>query len=278
MTLPVYVSRNGVLIAPEQACVSVLNPAIYAGYGVYETMQVVNGVAFEAAAHLRRLSHSAELLGLPLPADLAVMHRWIADAIAVNDARDAVLRLFVVGPDNGGEIVAYIWPQPSPTYPAELYRQGAAAITFEGYRYRPQAKSLNCLASYLAQRQARQAGVHEGLLYHDGYLTEGSNSNLFAIMDGIVFTPPASEVLSGVTRDIVIELAAANGIPLRETSLPLAGLSGWEECFITSTSRHIMPVTTIDGRPVGNGRIGPLTRRLTSIFEASFAQRTAAPG
>jgi branched-subunit amino acid aminotransferase/4-amino-4-deoxychorismate lyase len=102
-------------------------------------------------------------------------------------------------------------------------------------------------------------------------LTEGSNSNLFVVMEGVVLTPPAQIVLSGVTRDTIIALALANGIPLRESPLPTASLSRWDECFITSTSRHAMPVTVVDGVPVGTGTVGPVTRRLMSLFEAYVA-------
>ena len=273
MSLPLYVSRNGVLIPPEQARVSVFNPAVYGAYGVYESMQVVHGRAFEEVAHLQRLVQSAEILSLSLPADLATIGRWIGEVIAANGATDCTLRLFVVGPDNGGEVVAYIWPQPSPVYPPRYYTEGVTAITFEGGRYLPQAKSLNSLVSYLAQRQARMASVHEGLLHHNGCLTEGSNSNLFVVQGGVILTPPGSEVLAGVTRDLVIALAGSNGLPLIEAPLPLAELSRWEECLITSTSRHVMPVTAIDGKPVGNGRVGPMTRRLIALFASYFAEK-----
>jgi D-alanine transaminase len=271
MVLPVYISRNGILVAPADASVSVLTPALYGAYGVYESLQVVDGSPFEEAGHLRRLARSAEILALPLPADLGTFHHWIAEVLAANGVPACTLRIFVVGPENGGEAVAYIWPQAQPVYPQEYYVGGVSAITFEGCRYLPQAKSLNSLVSFLAQRAARAAGVHEGLLCRDGYLTEGSNSNLFALVDGVVMTPPAQAVLAGVTRDLVIALAAANGIPFREEPLPLAATARWTECLITSTSRHVMPVTTVDGKPVGDGRVGPVTRKLMALFEAYFA-------
>jgi branched-subunit amino acid aminotransferase/4-amino-4-deoxychorismate lyase len=279
MAAPLFVSRNGALIPPADAAISVFNPAIYGAYGVYESMQVRNGVVFEQDAHLARLAHSAEIIGLPLPAGTTVIGRWIAEVLAANrmaDCAECTLRLFVVGPENGGETCAYLWPQPSPVFPPAYYTAGADAITFEAQRYLPQSKSLNALASYMARRAANAQGVHEGLLYHDGRLTEGSNSNLFAVVDGTVLTPPAHEVLSGVTRDLVIMLAAGNGIPLEQTALPLSSISVWQECFITSTSRHIMPVTRIDGQPVGDGRVGPLTRRISALFEAFFAAYTHA--
>jgi len=272
MSLPIYVSRNGTLIRPAQASISVFNPALYGAYGVYESMEVVHGVAFEQEAHLLRLARSATFLELTLPADLTTFERWIAEVLAANAVPDCTLRVFVVGAEAGRGATAFMWPQPTIVYPSALFTHGAGAITFEGRRFLPEAKSLNTLVSYLSRRQARAAGAHEALLYHAGYLTEGSNSNLFAIMDGVVFTPPAEDVLSGVTRDIVITLAAQNNIELREAPLALADVSRWTECFITSSSRHIMPVSVIDDRPVGNGRVGSLTNRLMELFEVYFSQ------
>lgn len=273
MFLPVYVSRNGVLIPPAQACISVFNPAIYGAYGVYESMQVVHGIPFAQEAHLNRLAHSADILGLILPADLDTIARWIGEVLAVNNMADCTLRLFVLGGENDSESVAYIWPQPLVIYPPDYYTLGTTAITFEAPRYLPEAKSLNTLSSFMAQRLARAAAVHEALLHYHGFLTEGSNSNLFAVVDGVVYTPPRHTVLPGVTRDIVLKLAEEHDVPVREAPLPLAGMSQWTECFITSTSRHVMPISTIDGRPVGDGRVGPLTRRIMALFEAYFADK-----
>jgi branched-subunit amino acid aminotransferase/4-amino-4-deoxychorismate lyase len=272
--LPAFVSRNGVMIPPGDASITVFNPAIYGAYGVYESIQVVNGVIFERDAHLQRLAHSAAVIELPLPAELQVIGRWLDEVLAASGGGDCTLRLFLIGPDNGGEPCVYLWAQPQSVYPESYYEQGATAITFEGHRYLPQSKSLNTLTSFMAQRRARAAGVHEALLYHAGCLTEGSNSNLFAVYEGAVITPPEDEVLSGVTRDIVLRLARANSLPLRSRPLPLDEVPAWEECFITSTSRHVMPVTTIDNRPVGSGWPGPVTRRLAALFQKYFEERT----
>lgn len=275
MTLPKYVSRNGALIAPSEAHISVFNPALFGAYGVYESLQVVNGAAFELLAHLRRLAQSAQIIGLPLPADLDTLARWCRDVLAANEAPVCTLRLFVVGAEQGDQVTAYIWPQAASVYPSAYYTHGAAVITWAAARYLPQAKSLNTLASFLAQRAARAAGVHESLLHHEGRLTEGSNSNLFAVIEGQVLTPPACEVLSGVTRDLVIALAARHDAPLREATLALTELPRWQECFITSTSRHVMPITRINGQPVGDGTVGPLTRQLSALFEDYFAATLA---
>ncbi len=274
MFTPTYVSRNGELIPSAQAHISVFNPAIYGAYGVYESMQVVRGAPFAGRAHLDRLAHSADILGLVLPASLSTIVAWIDEVLAANGMADCTLRLFVVGDDNGGRASAYIWPQPPTVYPPDYFTLGATAITFEAQRYLPQAKSLNTLSSFMAQRLAKAAGVHEALLHSQGFLTEGSNSNLFAVVDGCVLTPPRHDVLSGVTRDIVLMCAAQQGVPLREARLPVADLPRWQECFITSTSRHVMPITAIDGRPIGSDRVGPLTQRLREAFEAFFVEQT----
>ncbi len=266
------VSCNGVLVPAAEARISVFNPAIYGAWGVYESLQVANGVVFEPLAHLHRLAHSASLIELSLPADLETIRGWINAVVAECGGPACTVRLFVVGPDNGGEPVAYIWTQPPNGYPAAYYEAGADALTFEARRYLPEAKSLNALASFMAQRAARKAGVHEALLYHNGGLTEGSNSNLFAVIGDCVITPPHTEILSGVTRDILLRLIKENDIPLHEFELRVSGIHAWQECFITSTSRHVMPVTVIDGQPVGSGKVGPVTRRLHDLFEDYFVQ------
>ena len=274
MSLPIHVSRNGVLIPPAQACVPVFNPAIYGAYGIYESVQVVNGIAFALDAHLRRLAHSAALLEMKLPADEPAFRRWIAEVLAANSTAECTLRLFVIGAEKGGETVAYIWPEPPISYPARYYTHGAPASTFPGQRFMPEAKSINTLVSYMARRQAQAAGAHEAFLTHDGCLTEGANSNLFAVADGVVLTPPSEQVLAGVTRDILISLARRYGVEVCEAALPVASLGSWSECFITSTSRHVMPITTVDGEPLGSEEVGPVTRRLMTLYEEYFARVT----
>jgi branched-subunit amino acid aminotransferase/4-amino-4-deoxychorismate lyase len=275
MSLPIHVSRNGILIHPAQACVPVFTPALYGAYGIYESMQVVSGVVFALDAHLQRLAHSAALLELPLPTDALTVKRWIAEVLAANGCADCTLRLFVIGGESGAGSVAFIWPQPPTIYAPDHYTRGVTAITFPGHRFMPEAKSINTLASYLARLQAQSAGAHEALLTHDGCLMEGANSNLFAVVEGVVLTPPSDQVLAGVTREILINLAQRHGVAVCEATLTVADLDRWSECFITSTSRHVMPVTTVDGRPISDGEVGPLTRRLMTLYEEHFLQATA---
>ena len=237
------------------------NPALYGAYGVYESLQVVNGVAVRAGRASRRLAHSAEILGLPLPADLADLRaldgrgRWLptrplhAAPVCGRRATTAArsrLSLAAAAPAIRADF-----------YPRRL-----------GHHFRgPPLPAPGQIAEHPGQlpgqRAARAAGVHEALLHHAGRLTEGSNSNLFAVVDGMVLTPPAAEVLSGVTPR-----PGASPWPRRRASRCMKRRCRWpicragQECFITSTSRHVMPVTG-DRRPAG-GRwpVGPLTRRV----------------
>jgi branched-subunit amino acid aminotransferase/4-amino-4-deoxychorismate lyase len=274
MSLPIHLSRNGVLIQPAQACITVFNPAIYGAFGVYESVQVTHGIAFALAAHLQRLAHSAFLLEMSLPVDISTLERWIAEVLSANDVAECTLRLFVVGADEGEEATVYIWPQAPIRYPMSYYTDGVPAITFPGQRFMPEAKSINTLASYLARRKAQSVGAHEALLVHDGCLTEGANSNLFAVADSLVMTPPSDQVLAGVTRDILNNLARRHGMEVRETSLLVSKVGAWTECFITSTSRHVMPITKVDGGSIGDGGVGPITSRLMTLYEEYFAQAT----
>ena len=181
-----------------EASVSVFNPAIYGAYGVYESMQVTDGVVFEQEAHLRRLAHSAAIIDLTA-ASRPAAHRQLGRRCRGRVRRSPTARsvFLLSGRKMAATTSAFIWAQAPTRYPPGYYRDGATAVTFEAHRFLPEAKSLNSLASFMAQRRARAAGVHEALLYHDGCLTEGSNSNLFAVMAGEVLTAPESEVLVG---------------------------------------------------------------------------------
>ncbi|MCD6288916.1 MAG: aminotransferase class IV, partial [Anaerolineae bacterium] len=273
--LPVYVCRNGDLIPADQARVSIFNPALYTAFGVYESIQCENEVIFHLDDHLERLARSARLLDMPLPADLGTMAAWMPPLLRANHTSTCLIRLYVLGPNGHEPALAFAWPEAPRVYSRSLYEVGASAIVFHGARALPQAKSLNTLVNFLARRQAQAAGAHEGLLAHGGYVYEGSSSNLFAVRDGCILTPPEETVLSGLTREIVLRLAREEGIPVSSELLPEDEIHSWDEAFITSTSRHVMPLVRVDGQPIGSGRVGSITRRLMEAFEAYYRSYVA---
>ncbi len=264
------VSRNGVLIPPEQACVHIQNPAVTSALGVYETMQVVRGRIFRLADHLERLRRSAAAIQLHLPAPAEVLAQWAQALVSETDMERATLRVLALNGDPFSDPAVYMYILPPIRYPEELYRQGASAVTFEGERALPTAKTLNTLVNFLAQRKARAAGAHEGLLVARDGIREGATSNIFARVGDVLVTPPDHLVIAGVTRDIVIRLAQERGYRLVYRTLPVTCIPQWEEAFITSTSRHVMPLTSVDGIPINGGEVGPVTRALMDAFEEVF--------
>ena len=278
-SLPLFVSINGLLVEPKAAAVSVFNPAIYGAFGVYESMQMRDGVIFHFEDHLERLVTSARLIGLPLAGDGPTIARWTTEMIDAHrralpngQAETATVRLFAVGASGPEEPPqTFIWLQPLARPRPDDYVKGLGAVTFHGERAMPQSKSLNTLVNTLARQKATASGENEGLLVdRHGHIAEGSSSNLFVVQDGSLILPPDEEILAGVTLQIVLKLAPDAGIPVVRRAIPLASLAQWDEAFLTSTSRHVLPLVRVDGVPVGTGRPGPITQALSRRFDDYF--------
>ncbi len=292
--MPSIVNIGGALFPPGEARVSVLDRGFLYGDSVYEVVRTYRGRPFELAAHLRRLSHSAERIGLELPWDArrteAELLRTL-EAARGEDPPDAGAAPWNAGERyarlvmtrGGGEIgldpalavdpKAIVIVQPLRAPPLSAYRDGVAVRVVGVEHVSPQvvdltAKTGNYLSHVLALREARARGAHEALMLdRDGFVTEGTTSNVFAVRGGAVLTPPlVAGILEGVTRGIVIGLARALGIPVREEPLRPAHLEAAEEIFITSSAREVLPVTRLGDRPVGGGRPGPLTSRLHQAY------------
>ncbi len=267
-----YAVVDGRHLPVDQAQISIFNKAVFASFGIYETVKVDQGQPFYLEEHLHRLHRSAEMLDLAFNVDVPTLTSWFNQISQVEPEATWRLSIIVLGSvEAGKEPMIAMRPEALPTYPDELYRDGAGAILYEGQRALPACKSLNTLVNFLARRAATQVGALEGLLHHNGYLTEGARSNLFAVRHGQLITPPASTVLSGITRDIIVQLMEDTDYPVLEAPLSVE-LSLYEEFFISSTSMHVMPISQIDGRSVGAGRVGPVTRLAMTQFEAHYRE------
>jgi branched-subunit amino acid aminotransferase/4-amino-4-deoxychorismate lyase len=267
-----YAVVNGHRQPADQVQLSLFNKAIFASFGIYEAVKVDRGRPFYLEEHLHRLQRSAEMVDLGLKIDWQNLISWFELLNQIDP--QATWRLFIIAigaVEAAGQPMIAMRPEPLPTYPPHLYKKGATAILYEGQRALPACKSLNTLVNFLARRVATQQGALEGLLHHNGYLTEGARSNLFAVRQGELITPPASEVLSGITRDIIVQLMESTDYPVAETPLS-TDLSLYEEFFITSTSMHVMPITRINGRSIGSGQVGPTTRMAMTQFETHYRQ------
>lgn len=275
---PVWI--NGEIVAETEARVSVLDHGFLYGDSAYEAVRTFGGRPFLLDAHLRRLGRSAAGIGITLPNSVGVA---VDDVLAASSG-ERLLRIIVtrgVGP-LGYDIIAdqpptlIVLSRPMPTYPTAYYLDGLA-LAFVGVQRNhrnaldPSLKTSNLLNLRLAHMEARRAGADDAVILNArGEVTEASGSNIFAIRKATLFTPPHDAgILAGCTREFVLrEIAPAIGMSVREEPMPPEALSDADEIFITSTTRSIHPVTRLDHKPVGDGRPGPLTRRLMRQFEA----------
>lgn len=268
-----FVVCNGELIPPGAATVSVLGSTLYGAFGVYESIQLWNGVVFHLDDHLERLLASAAAIGLPLTGDLAAHREWVHRLIRAEDnPPDATIRLFSVGPEAGTPPRSFIWLEALHPPTVQMIREGVGAVSYAGERALPTVKSLNTLVNTLARHAAQAAGEHEGLLVDSaGNVREGATSTFHVVQEGSLLVPPPEDILEGVTLQIVLDLAEQADIPVHRVALPLSERDGWDEAFLTSTSRHVLPLVRLDGVAIGSGVPGPLTGELHGRFEEYFA-------
>ena len=279
MARTVYI--NGQLVPEDQAKVSVFDRGLLYGDGVFEGIRLYRGKAFRLAEHIRRLFDSARFTALPIPVDEAEMAQIVERTCEANRIEDGYVRLIVtrgvgdlgLDPRKVKEPTIICIADTITLYPKEFYEKGLALITSAVRRYHPeslnaQVKSCNYLNNILAKLEAIRGGTIEAvMLNHQGYVAECTGDNIFLVADGELKTPAASAcALKGITRDVVIQLAQDMGMPVQEPAITRYDLYTAEECFLTGTAAEIVPVTEIDGRPIGSGQPGPVTRKLLDAF------------
>jgi len=275
----IYLNRR--FIDEKKALISVFDHGFLYGDGIFETLRAYDGQIFRLDEHLARLKESATRLKLVLPHALPVLRRLMFKTLAVNDLRNALLRIAISrGPGPIGldpalcrKPTLVIIPRAFNGCPPMLYRKGLKVSIVSIRRTPSQAldariKSMNFLNNILAKSQAKENRADEGLMLTlNGYLSEGSISNLFLVKRGRLYTPAANlGILMGITRQVVFELAGQRRIPVREARLLPSDLYKADECFLTNTSMEIMPVVKADGIIIGDGKPGPVTRLLHGAY------------
>jgi branched-chain amino acid aminotransferase len=272
---------DGRLVDKADAKISVYDHGLLYGDGVFEGIRVYSGRIFECEAHLERLYNSAKAIRLEIPISREQFCSAMEETVRANGMRDCYIRAVVTrGPGDLG-----IDPRKSPrptvfiiadqvaVYPKDLYEKGIAVITSSWTRNHPNStppriKSLNYLNNVLAKIEAADAGVPEAIvLNHLGNVAEATADNVFVVRGGEVQTPPVTEgALDGITRKVIIALCRKNGIPFAEKVLQRQDLYTCDEMFLTGTGAEVIAVTKADGRIVGNGAAGPITKRLLELF------------
>jgi D-alanine transaminase len=269
---------NGAFLPQERAFVSVLDRGFLFGDGIYEVIPVYAGRPFRVAQHLDRLDASLAAIRLQNPLPRATWTGALQQLVEHNGGGDQSIYLQITrgtGPRDHAfpaRVVPTVFAMSNPLapLPPAVREQGVAAVTAEDIRWKHcHIKATSLLANVLLRQQAIDAGGYEAILIRGGEVTEGAASSVFVVRDGVLRTPPPGPaLLPGITRDLVLELAAAAGLPCQEATIAASELVSAEELWLTSSTKEVLPVTRLDGRPVGNGRPGPLWTDMHDLYQA----------
>jgi branched-chain amino acid aminotransferase len=274
---------DGTFYDESEAKISVFDHGLLYGDGVFEGIRAYHGRVFKLREHIDRLFFSAKAILLDLPMSHEALMQATVESCRINGLRDGYIRLVVtrgvgtlgLNPNRCKNPSVIIIADKIQVYPKELYDKGMDIVTVPTVRnlhsaVNPAIKSLNYLNNILAKIEANNAGVEEAVMLNsEGYVAEGTADNIFVVRKGALFTPPLSAgALYGITRQTVIELAEAAGWKVSEPNLTRYDLFNADECFLTGTGAELIPVVKIDGRVIGTGQPGPVTRQLVENYHA----------
>ncbi|MCX6553106.1 MAG: aminotransferase class IV [Acidobacteria bacterium] len=291
---------NGKICRQQDALISVFDHGFLYGEGVYEVARTYHRVPFLMDRHLRRLRNSARMIGLPVPMSDAEIQRAVQETIDAYDRQpdaertDHELYIRVLVTRGLGElnydpdvcvpsVVIIVKPNPQPD-PA-VHERGVSLAIVSMIRNHPGSvsplmKSNNLLNNAMAMQEAMRKGAYEGLMRnYRGELAECASSNIFVVKDGALRTPPLQAgILPGITREFLLEIAPLLGVPAAEATLRDDDLFGADEAFLSITTRELVPVVAVDGRTIGTGRPGPITRMLSEHFHRRAMEAIGMPG
>src|SRR5436190_1642281 len=272
---------DGKFYSETSAKISVFDHGLLYGDGIFEGIRFYNGRVFRLEEHLYRLWDSARSICLEIPMTKRDMTEAVLETIRQNRLRDGYIRLLVtrgignlgLNPTQCKSPSVIIIAAMIALYHEDFYKKGLSIVTCATRRSNPAAlnpavKSLNYLNNVMARIEANLAGADEALMLNDaGNVAECTADNVFIVKHGQIFTPPiASGALRGITRSVVFEIGAELGVKVRESDITRHDVFVADECFLTGTAAEIVPVVKADGRPIGNGKPGPITTRIIARF------------
>ena len=272
---------DGQFYDKENAKISVFDHGLLYGDGVFEGIRFYNGRVFRLEEHIDRLFDSARAIALNIGMDKSAVIEATLETIRQNNLQDGYIRLVVTRGVGDLGLNPMLCPKASifviaskiTLYSADKYENGLDVVTCATRRIphgalSPMVKSLNYLNNVMAKIEAQNAGAGEGLMLNEqGFVSECTGDNIFIIKNGVITTPPISSgALAGVTRSVVFDLAAEFSIPIHEPMMTRYDIFTADECFLTGTAAEVIPAVKLDTRLIGDGKPGPITRRLITRF------------
>lgn len=282
--MPIIAYVNGHFSPIEQATISIEDRGFQFGDGVYEVVRTYGGGPFRLHDHLSRLEGSARAVSIPVPLSRTEWEALIREGLQRSQYAECLVYIQLT---RGVAPRAHLFPSPAkptvvmtfreiPETEGALQRQGVPVVTLSDLRWaRCSIKSLNLLPNVLAKQEANDAGALEAILVKDGLVTEGCSSNVCLVRDGNIITPALSDrLLAGVTRSVVLELARKNGILVDEREVPEEELTRADELFLIGTMIEVLPVSRLNGVPVGDRMPGTVTQAVRDAFQRCILSET----
>jgi branched-chain amino acid aminotransferase len=265
---------NGQYVKEEEAKISILDLAILRGFGVFDYLRTYGGFPFHLWDHLLRLKYSADHVGLTLPNSLIEIQEIVHTVQKLNHLSIASIKLLVTGgvsvdqftPHARSNLIVFAYPLSA--YPQHFFTEGIKVITTRLARSLPTSKTTQYTPAIVAMQRGKTQNAQE-VLYVNAReeILEATTSNFFAFKKGTLYTCCSEEVLIGITREVVLKLAASH-FPIEKRALHYAEITEMEEAFITASNKEVMPVVQIDGLKIANGEVGPKTKQIMALFRA----------
>jgi len=265
-----HIFINGRFYSEKDANISVFDHGFLYGDGIFETLRAYNGKVFKIDEHMERLFHSARLAKLKIPLAKKQLKSAIIFTIKKNKLKEAYIRLTIsrgkgeLGYTTKSNPNIIIIARPFIKYPKNVHEKGVPIITYDGGRVLPEVKSTSCIPLVLAKSEAAEKGCFDAILIdRDGFVTEGTVSNVFFVKNNIIYTPKEG-ILKGITREIVISMAKKT-LKVKEATIKKSQICSFDECFLTNTSGEIIPVSKINDKKINAP--GAMTAKLMKEFE-----------
>lgn len=277
---------NDSFVPEDQATISIFDRGFLYGDGLFETVRIYGGKVFRLERHLERLASGLRTLRFTIPYDSAALSRRLNELIARNEVREGFARIIVtrgigdfgLGTTSARDPVVVMYAQSRPPFGPEQYQRGFRVVLAKE-RANAQStmevtKTISRVHHVIAKMEAERAGVDDAIMLNTrGHIAEGTTSNAFLIKGGRLLTAPIEEgLLPGITREVIQTLATQKRVPIQEGAYSVEDVYGADEVFLSSTLIELMPVTEVDGRKIGDGEPGPITRELHEAYQKLVAR------